>query len=328
VSTALRPADRLGAWKMRWGLGRLRYHVPPGLYAVGQPTPESPVLVSANYKLSFDRLRAELDGKDTWLLVLDTQGVNVWCAAGKGTFCADEIVRRLESVRLPELVTHKRLIVPQLAAPGVAGHEVRKRSGFRVTYGPVRAEDLPAYLAADMQATPDMRTVRFGLLDRLVVVPVELVRWAKYEVLISLLFLIVAGLGPDGFSLARVTTVGLGSVIAFLVLCIASIVLGPALLPWLPGRAFSTKGAALGLLASVGLVGYAWFAPVGFGSRWSLAGWCLLLSATASFLVMSYTGSTTYTSLSGVRREMRVAVPLQLTAFASGVALWIAGRFF
>ena len=58
VSTRLEMADRLGAWKARWGIGRMQYRVAPGLYAVGNPTPDSPVLVSANYKLSFDRLRS------------------------------------------------------------------------------------------------------------------------------------------------------------------------------------------------------------------------------------------------------------------------------
>jgi CO dehydrogenase/acetyl-CoA synthase gamma subunit (corrinoid Fe-S protein) len=90
-------------------------------------------------------------------MVIDTRGVNVWCSAGKGTFCADEVVRRIEVVRLPEVVSDRRLILPQLSAAGVAAHEVRKRSGFHVVFGPVRAEDLPAFLADGMRATPEMR---------------------------------------------------------------------------------------------------------------------------------------------------------------------------
>lgn len=78
--------DISGAWKARWGINRMSYKVPPGLYAVGQPNQDSPVLVSANYKLSFDMLRKELAGLDAWIMVIDTKGINVWCAAGKGTF--------------------------------------------------------------------------------------------------------------------------------------------------------------------------------------------------------------------------------------------------
>jgi len=97
VSTRLAIGDRLGAWKVRWGIGRMDYAVEPGLYAVGKPDENAPVLVSANYKLTFDTLRMNLSGLDCWLLILDTRGVNVWCAAGKGTFGTDELINKLES---------------------------------------------------------------------------------------------------------------------------------------------------------------------------------------------------------------------------------------
>jgi hypothetical protein len=94
IATQLTQSDRLGHWKVRWGIGRMRYAIAPGLYAVGNPSPDSPVFVSANFKMSFDLLRAELEGLAGWILVLDTKGINVWCAAGKGTFGTEEIVRR------------------------------------------------------------------------------------------------------------------------------------------------------------------------------------------------------------------------------------------
>ena len=100
VTPALSRRDRLGAVKMRCGVGRLEFIVPPGLYAVGTPTDRSLVFVSANYKLSFDCLRAQLGGLDAWILVLDTKGINVWCAAGKGTFGTDELVARIEATGL------------------------------------------------------------------------------------------------------------------------------------------------------------------------------------------------------------------------------------
>jgi CO dehydrogenase/acetyl-CoA synthase gamma subunit (corrinoid Fe-S protein) len=70
--------------------------------------------------------------------VLDTQGINVWCAAGKGTFGTDELVHRIEATQLHDVVRHRVLILPQLGAPGVAAHDVKKRSGFTIEYGPVR----------------------------------------------------------------------------------------------------------------------------------------------------------------------------------------------
>ncbi len=327
LSTTLRPLDRLRAWKVRWTVARMRYTVEPGLYAVGNPTADSPVLVSANYKLSFDRLRSQLAGIDAWILVLDTLGINVWCAAGKGTFGTEQLVQRIETVGLAEVVSHRVLVVPQLGASGVAAHEVKRQSGFRVVYGPVRARDLPAFLAAGMKATPQMRKVHFRLGDRAAVIPVELVISAKYALLIAAGFLLLAGLGPDGYSWARVA--GTGRLAAGLVLgtWIGSAVLTPVLLPWLPGRALSVKGAWLGVVFLVGLFGYACFRPEVMGKLSSAAAWCLLIPVVASFMGMNFTGATTYTSLSGVRREMRAAVPLQVAAATLGVTLWLIGRF-
>ena len=134
VSTQLSYSDRFGSWKARWGIRRMRYFIAPGLYGVGNPNTDSPVFVTANYKMTFDRLRKECDGLDAWILVVDTKGINVWCAAGKGTFSAEEITRRIKITRLVEIVTHKKLIIPQLAAPGVAAHLVKVPSLRNSTY--------------------------------------------------------------------------------------------------------------------------------------------------------------------------------------------------
>lgn len=327
VRTSLRMPDRLGTWKARWAIGRMSYSIAPGLYAVGAPTDESHVMVTSNYKMSFDHLRSQLTGINAWILVLDTKGINVWCAAGKGTFGTDEIVLRAATTKLAEVVSHRRLIVPQLGAPGVAAHQVKELSGFRVVYGPVRAADLPAFLEADMKAKPDMRRVRFPMQDRLAVAPVELMIAGKSTLLIAACIFLLAGLGSDGFDWSRVTTVGLRSVALFLATCIGSMVLAPALLPWLPGRAFAAKGAWLGLLILLGWAGYFYHQSAMFESWFAIAAWCLLIPAVASFLTMNFTGASTYTSLSGVRLEVRMAAPIQATCAILGSILWLVGRF-
>jgi len=327
VSTRLKMADRLGAWKARWGISRMQYRVAPGLYAVGNPAPDSPVLVSANYKLSFDRLRSHLVGLDAWIMVVDTKGVNVWCSAGKGTFCADEVVRRIEAVRLPEVVSARKVILPQLSAAGVAAHEVRKRSGFHVVVGPVRAGDVPAFLAAGMQATSEMREVQFPLGERLAVIPVELVQAASKVLFVAACFFLLAGLGRDGYSASRATDAGLFSAALFLLICLASLTLTPLLLPWLPGRAFAVKGAWLGIGLLVALIGYKWPLPGTFENWLTLGAWCFILPAVASFAAINFTGCTTFTSVSGARLEVRVAVPIQAAFAGLGIVLWLVGRF-
>ena len=321
VSTKLQFRDHLGAFVKRCAIRRMRYRVKPGLYVVGNPGPESLVFVSANYKMSFDRLRSELGGLDAWIMVLDTKGINVWCAAGKGTFGTDELVNRLEQTRLPEIVSQRKLIVPQLGATGVCGHEVKRRTGFSVVFGPVRADDIPAFLEAGMTATPEMRRVRFALRDRLVVVPTELMIFAKFVILIAVIRFLVAGFGPGLFSIDRALSIGLGSTMLKYGAFLAALAITPILLPWLPGRAFALKGAWVGLAVALVVNGYELVLPGLFDSWLTGVALLFLIPAAVSFCAMLFTGASTYTSFSGVRREMRMAVPLQFAAAFLGTAL-------
>jgi len=325
IPVTLSWTDKLGSLRVRLGIGRMKYAVKPGLYAVGNPNDESVVLVSANFKMSFDALRTKLSGRDAWVLVLDTKGINVWCAAGKGTFGTDELVNRIDAVGLAKIVTHRTVVVPQLGAPGVSAHEVKKRSGFRIVYGPVRADDLRMFLDAGMKATEQMRRVRFGIWQRTELIPMELVMGAKYAILVAVCFFLLAGLNRRGYSTSLAMADGLRSAALLLGTYFAACILGPVLVPWLPGRAFSVKGLWIGLAAAI----FGYYATLmGVAVKGlDVIAWLLILSALASFTVMNFTGATTFTSLSGVRAEMRIAVRLQIIAAAVGIALWLVGRF-
>ena len=194
VSSHLTTRDHLGTLKARFGVGRMHYSMDPGLYALGMPHERSPVLVSANYKMSFDSLRCALPGRDAWILVLDTRGINVWCAAGKGTFGTEELLRRIEWSGLKDIAAHRDLILPQLGAPGVAAHLIKKLSGFTVHYGPVRAKDLPAYIDAGMKAAAAMRIKGFPLADRIVLIPIELIAALKPSLLIIPALFLLSGI--------------------------------------------------------------------------------------------------------------------------------------
>jgi len=324
VATTLRRRDHWGTIKARFGVGRMDYAVDPGLYAIGQPDESSPVFVSANYKMSVDALRSSLAGRSGWILVLDTDGINVWCAAGKGTFGTDELARRIELTGLKDVVSHRRLILPQLGAPGVSAHEVRKQSGFAVHYGPVNAQDLPAYLDAGLRATPEMRRKSFTLKERAVLIPVELVEALKPTLWIAPALFLLGGLGGRGGFWSGALTDGLFAVLAFLGALVAGAVLNPVLLPWLPGRAFSTKGFVIGALAAIGILslrGVDWHTLRGVLEA---ASWLLIIPAVAAYLAMNYTGCATYTSLSGVRSEMRWALPLEIGLAGCGLLTWVA----
>ena len=316
VSTTLSGKDILGAWKTRWGIGRMDFKVDPGLYAVGKPDDQSPVLVSANYKLTFDTLRKNLSGLNCWLLILETKGVNVWCAAGKGTFGTDELVNRMEAVGIAGRVTHRKLILPQLGASGVCAHEVTRRTGFSVVYGPVRARDINEFFTLGFHATGDMRRVNFTFMDRIVLTPLELVEAVKKTIFVyGILFLLnLFAQRPFGFHdfILHAGTVLVGTVIT------------PILLPYMPVRAFSLKGWILGFcFSALTLLLLGWF---GAGTWLLSIGYMLLLPSLASYLAMNYTGCSTYTSPSGVLKEMKIALPPIVCFSAVGIVLILIYR--
>ena len=315
--------DLLGRWRVRWGIGRDRYRVAPGLYALGAPDDRSPVLVTANYKLTFDAVRRDADGLPAWILALDTRGINVWCAAGKGTFGTRELIRRVNGTRLAEIVGHRRLLLPQLAAPGIAGHKVREGCGFSVAYGPVRSRDIREYLAAGMVATPAMRRVVFPARERLALAPMEIVGLLRPAGWTAAAAFLLSGIGPGVFSLDAAFRRGIAATGALSAVVLAGAVLTPLLLPRIPGRAFSVKGA---------LSGAAVAASAALGLRGVLdapSALALLLgtSALSSYVAMNFTGSTPFTSPSGVEKEMRRALPVQAGAALLALLLWVGGAF-
>ena len=317
ASTSLLFKDYLGAFKVRWGIGRMDYTVAPGLYTVGKPDNTSPVLVSANYKLTFDTLRKNLKGVDCWLLILDTKGVNVWCAAGKGTFGTDELVNRIEQAQLNKVVSHRQLILPQLGAPGVNSSEVTQRTGFSVAFGPVRARDIKQYINDGFMATEDMRTVKFSLIDRIVLIPVELVETAKISIIIfGIMFLI---------NLFAARPFGIYDFIVYSVAVLTGTVVTTILLPFIPGRAFAFKGWLMGVIGVFLTVWqFEWFTPQNLLLG---IGYMLALPALSAFIAMNFTGASTYTSPSGVLKEMKISIPLIALSTLAGTILVLIKTF-
>jgi len=329
VSTSWGREEQRGLRLCRWSNAfRMRYTVEPGLYAAGRPSADSPVLVTANYKLSFDLLRRELGGLDAWLLVLDTKGINVWCAAGKGTFGTGELVRRMKAVDLAAQVRHRQLILPQLGAPGVRAQAVRQQTGFSVLFGPVRARDLPAYLRAGRKATPEMRTVRFGLRDRLELTPLEAVPALKRFPWLLLGLFLLFGLRPQGILFLPALDDGWRFALLGLGVLLAGSFLTPLLLPWVPFRSFALKGWLLGALSTAVFLALRWGSFRGDPFLPVLT--ALFFPLVSSYLGLLFTGSTVFTGISGVRRELRFALPLYIAALAlsgAAAALYLVRRW-
>ena len=318
VSTSISFKDILGTWKARWGIRRMDYAIKPGLYAVGKPGSDSIVLVSANYKLTFDTLRKNLGDLNCWLLILDTKGVNVWCAAGKGTFGTNELVNRIESAGLSEIVTHRKLILPQLGAAGVSAHEVTRRTGFSVTFGPVRANDIKKFISSGYKATKEMRTVKFTFKDRFVLTPIELVEAAKIMLPVFGVLFIINLFAAQQFEIF--------DVIVYAGANLSGAFITPVLLPFIPGKAFSFKGWLTGLCWTIGVFWY--FGYFNASDQFLAAGYLFLLPAVSAYLAMNFTGCSTYTSQSGVLKEMKIALPLIIGSSIIGAALILIDKLF
>jgi hypothetical protein len=320
ISTDLTRTDYWEHIKCRVSAFRNDYKVAPGLYAVGSPDGTSEVFVSANYKLSFDHLRESLKGLNAWVLVLNTKGINVWCAAGKGAFGTEELIKRISQTGLEKVVDHRRIVVPQLGAPGISAHIVKKVSGFRVLYGPVRAQDIGAYIAAGNRATREMRRVEFPLLGRLVLTPMEInPAMKKYYPWFALAVLALFGLQPSGIFFREALTGGLPFLLLGLTAVLTGAFITPVLLPYIPFRSFALKGWITGMLFTFIFERSTVMARHLSAPLLTFA--YLFFPLASSYISLQFTGSTTFTGISGVRKELRVAIPLYIAGTVASLIL-------
>lgn len=213
----------------------------PGLYAIGSPDPESPVFVTGNYDLTIRRLLAVIDGQiDAWLLIVDSSGINVWCGAGGGFLDAERVIGALNMSGIQTWHRNKHLVLPQLCANGVDGNLIREQTGWRVSWGPVRAVDIHDYLAGGFQKTDQMRTIDFPWKERLEMVSATLG-------LYSLMILIpVAIFWSHLFWSVLIALLGLSYFYALA-------------LPLIPGRDGLIKSLPLAVIALTGMLVYSFF---------------------------------------------------------------------
>lgn len=242
--------ERWNAVLCRLGRSGSRTRVPPGLYALGAPAEGSPVIVTASYRLTFDLLRRDLASVSSWILVLDTRGLDVASAVASGRFATDELVTRLAASRLAQVVAHRRIILPGRAAGAVDAGQVTRSTGFQALVGPADSSDLPGFLAGESPRAEH----RFTAGDAAALAPAALGRSLLKYPGFAFAALLFAGLGPGGVSMERAFA---GSW-PLLVLGLASVLAGSLLAPilhagvrWIPLWA---AGGATGLGAAAALM--------------------------------------------------------------------------
>jgi acetyl-CoA decarbonylase/synthase complex subunit gamma len=102
--------------------------------------------------------------------------------------------------------------------------------------------------------------------------------------------------------------------------------LTPLLLPWLPGRAFSLKGLSIGVTTAFLFAALRGPTMINWPDRLEWTAWLLLIPAISGYLALNFTGCSTYTSLSGVKKETRLALPLEACAGVIGLGVWFLSR--
>ena len=188
-----------------------------GLRRIGKPGRSSPVLVTGNFSLTVRRLLRQLRGVDAWLLVADSKGVNVWCAAGGNELTAASVASAVKTTGIELDVDHRTLILPPLSAPGIRVKDLKEKTGWKVTWGPVRFRDVPRFLAEGQTRSEEMKRVTYTAKERLDTALGSLFPFYFLGAIAFLLF-------GRGFFLDYLV-IGAGAFLVFFLAC-----------PWIPGK--------------------------------------------------------------------------------------------
>jgi hypothetical protein len=297
-----------------WAYGFKRsYVVEPGLYHLGpRYDRKAPLLVTANYHLTVFLIARRARRHGARLLVIDTDGINVWCAAGKGRFSNARIQEQLDRYDRSLLTDGKwlPLILPKFGFSGVDLRRLRDER-IRPIVGPLYAKHLDSYLANPPYRDRDADRVVFGLQMRLFSWLPGWFQFVFYGLAIAGLWIAVERpVDPTG----PAAVVGLS---AFLGTAY------PVLFPWLPGTRFGVKGLWLGAFTSLGLGALTAAQLMGHGQ---LIAASLYALAMALFVGLSYTGNSAVSNYTLVRQEIARFLPLNLVLFLAALAALIATK--
>jgi acetyl-CoA decarbonylase/synthase complex subunit gamma len=121
--------------------------VQPGIYEINAPKPESPVLVTTNFSITYFSVANEVEGSGlpAWLVVTDAEGMSVLTAWAAGKFDAERIAKAIKSFDLASKVTKKRIVLPGHVAV-LSGELEAELPDWEIRVGPREAVDLPAFM--------------------------------------------------------------------------------------------------------------------------------------------------------------------------------------
>ena len=287
------------------------YAFKPGLYYIGERyDKDAPLLVTSNYLLTVFLLVRRLQGSGAVrLLVVDADGINVWCASSKGQMTNATVLAQLDRYDRELLTDAKwlKLILPKFALAGVDLRDLRRHK-IRPVIGPLYASDLPAYLENRPFKDRVEERVHFGLQSRIFTWLPGLVQYMGYALGLMLILLAVEWVWGLKAPLAVIPLTA--------VICTAY----PLLFPWIPGQRFAVKGLWLGAAICAAMTA-GWAAGlIGTGG---LVTAVLFAVATTVFFALSYTGNSAVSNYTRVRAEIARFLPITLLFYVAALIAFI-----
>ena len=286
------------------------YAIEPGLYYTGKYyNRKTPLLVTSNYFLTVFLIIRRIRKFNIRLLIIDTDGINVWCSAGKGRFSDTEILRQVDRYKPSLVKAGQRLLIilPKLGLAGVNLRTLRK-AGIKPVIGPIYAKDLPAYLMQPLFNDRVEDRVNFGLKSRLFTWMPGLMQYLGYH--------FAAVLALWGLELIWGLPVPVGLIVLTAFLATAY----PILFPWIPGNRFAIKGLWLAAFASLVLI---LLGVLGVIAPENLIMAILFTFATSEFIGLSYTGNSAVSNYTRVRKETARFLPLNVLFYLASTVTFV-----
>jgi len=298
-----------------------RVPIEPGIYRSGNPTKNSPIIVTSNYDFTYIKVMRNLRHIDTWVLCVDSNGINVWCAARGNDFGNEQILEAVEATGIKNFTDQKTLILPQLSAGGVSIPQLPKKSEkfpFKIKFGPVWSKHLPQYLEEKPNKKPDyMKLAKFSLSHRMRA-------WVTHTTfLLRKIFLlpIIGFLAIFVLSLPWINKLNwVAELISWIIISNALIAILFPLSSFT--RSFIKKGMVFGFITSIVLGGISWLLH---GSLIFILLNVILFFWIAFFSTMSFSGYTMATSPREIQEEYSSFKKINKFLLIIGIILSIIG---
>lgn len=291
---------------------RKTFVIEPGLYYTGEKyNIDSPFLVTCNYHMTVFWLWRVLKKRSVRILVIDTNGINVWCSAGKGQFSAGNIIRQLKRYDNKILYTNEKLeiVLPKLSLSGVSIPKLKSFS-IKPIIGPVYARDLPEFLDNPPLRDRVADKFKFSFTDRLFTLVPSMIQFTKYLILMFAVLFVWNYFFNTGIYW-QVLPIGILFGISYIIL-----------FPLLPTKKFTLKG--LTLFVFFGLMLFYYFINSGHAMETlTLLFYLSFMSATAIFFSLYYTGNSGVSNYSLVKKEIIHFLPVSAILYVAALTIII-----